>query len=290
MTKKISVLGLGAMGSRMASRLLAGGYDVTVFNRSAGAAAPLIELGAAPAPTPRDAVEGCDIAISCVRDDEASRQVWLEPQGALDALPVSAVAVESSTLTHAWARELGSAMTNAGKTFLDAPVVGSRPQADAGQLIYLAGGKAEALDRVRKVLLVMGGAVYHTGPVGTGTAMKLAVNALFAVQVAALGEVLGLLRRVGLGESNAVDTLSSMPIASPAMKGVGALMAKRTFEPMFPVELVEKDLGYVVDTAAQLSAMTPIASAARATYRKAIEAGLGNDNIHGVMKLFDEVR
>ncbi len=288
MTKKISVLGLGAMGSRMASRLLAAGHEVTVFNRSPGAAVPLVGLGARAADTPRGAVAGCEIAISCLRDDAASRQVWLdESDGALGALPAGAVGVESSTLTHAWARELGSAMANAGQMFLDAPVVGSRPQADAGRLIYLVGGEASTLALVRDVLLVMGGAVHHTGPVGTGTAMKLAVNALFGVQVAALGEMLGLLRRAGIDEASAVETLSSMPVASPAIKGVGGLIVNRAFSPLFPIELVEKDFGYVVDTAADLSTRTPTASAVRAVYRSAIEAGLGDDNIHGVVKLFD---
>ncbi len=288
MTKNIAVLGLGAMGSRMAARLLSAGHSVSVFNRSPNAAAALADAGARAAATPREAVEGCEVVVSCVRDDRASRDVWLdEATGALPALTDGAVAIESSTLTFAWARELGSTMERAGKSFLDAPVVGSRPQADAGQLVYLVGGETATLDQVRDVLLAMGGAVHRAGPVGAGTAMKLAVNALFGVQVAALAEVLGLLRAAGIAEGDAVETLSAMPVTSPAMKGVGGLMAKRVFDPLFPIDLVEKDFGYVVETANALSANVPTASAVRAVYGTAIEAGLGDENIHGVLKLFD---
>ena len=124
-------------------------------------------------------------------------------------------------------------------------------------------------------------------PKAFATAMKLAVNALFGVQVAALAEVLALLRSAGIEEASAVETLSSMPITSPALKGVGGLMAKRTFDPLFPIELVEKDFGYVVDTAAHLSTEAPTAQAVRDVYRSAIDAGLGGDNIHGVLKVFD---
>lgn len=288
MTMKTAVLGLGAMGSRMASRLISGGYHVTVFNRSPDAARPLVELGARQAPSPREAVAGCDVAICCVRDDAASRDVWLDDQtGALASLPSNAVAVESSTLSLAWARELGATMSSAGAKFLEAPVVGSRPQADAGELIFLVGGEAQTLEPLRDLLLVMGGAVHHTGPVGSATAMKLAVNALFGIQVAALAEALALLRSAGIDEASAVETLSAMPIASPAMKGVGALMANRAFEPLFPIELVEKDFGYVVDTGEHLGTDTPTAAAVRGVYRRAIEEGFGGDNIHGVLKLFD---
>jgi 3-hydroxyisobutyrate dehydrogenase len=272
----------------MASRLISAGHHVTVFNRSPEAARPLVELGAHRAPSPREAVAGCDAAICCVRDDAASREVWLDDQtGALASLPSNAVAVESSTLSLGWARELGAAMSSAGLKFLDAPVVGSRPQADAGELIFLVGGEAETLEPLRELLLVMGGAVHRAGPVGSGTAMKLAVNALFGIQIAALAEALALLRSAGVDEASAVETLSAMPIASPAMKGVGALMAKRAFEPLFPIELVEKDFGYVVETGEHLSTDTPTAAAVRGVYRKAIEAGFGGDNIHGVLKLFD---
>ena len=288
MAKKIAFLGLGAMGSRMAARLLEAGHDLSVFNRTPDRAAPLVERGATFEDSPRAAVAGRDIVISMVRDDEASREIWLDPdRGALSGLSDQAIAIESSTLTPAWVEQLSSAMAERQLRFIDAPVVGTRPQAEAGQLIYLVGGEVAVLERVRDVLLAIGGAIHHVGPIGAGTVMKLGVNALFGIQVAALGEVLGMTRRSGISDADAIEALSSMPVTSPALKGVGALVAARKFDPMFPIELVEKDMGYYAKTAKRLGSSTPTGSAVRAVYQQAIEAGFGGDNIAGVAKVFD---
>ena len=202
-------------------------------------------------------------------------------------MPGDAVAVESSTLMPAWVKTLGGEMTSAGVAFLDAPVVGSRPQAEAGQLIYLVGGDGETLARVRDVLLQMGGALHHVGPVGAGATFKLAVNALFGIHVAALSEMLGMLRRAGISDAEAVDVLGEMPITSPALRGIGALIAARKFEPLFPIALVEKDLRYALETSRDLGTGTPTTSTVRAVYQDAIDAGYGGDNIAGVAQLFD---
>ena len=288
MAKKIAFLGLGAMGSRMAARLLEAGHDLSVFNRTPDRAAPLVERGATFEDSPRAAAAGRDIVISMVRDDEASREIWLDPdRGALSGLSDQAIAIESSTLTPAWVEQLSSAMAERQLRFIDAPVVGTRPQAEAGQLIYLVGGEVAVLERVRDVLLAIGGAIHHVGPIGAGTVMKLGVNALFGIQVAALGEVLGMTRRSGISDADAIEALSSMPVTSPALKGVGALVAARKFDPMFPIELVEKDMGYYAKTAERLGSSTPTGSAVRAVYQQAIEAGFGGDNIAGVAKVFD---
>src|SRR5919109_4498430 len=139
---EIAVLGLGAMGSRMAANLVKAGYGVRVWNRTADAATPLVEAGARQAPSPREAAAGAAFVIAMLRDDEASRKVWLDPEnGAFRALDPQAVAIESSTLTLDWIRNLGQAAAEQGLSLLEAPVAGSRPQAEAGQLIYLCGGK-----------------------------------------------------------------------------------------------------------------------------------------------------
>jgi 3-hydroxyisobutyrate dehydrogenase len=192
---RIAVLGLGAMGSRMAARLLGAGHQVSVYNRSAGPAHDLVAAGAVAGKTPRAAAEGAEIVIAMVRDNEASRAIWCDEQdGALRGFGAGAIAIESSTLTPGWVRELGAEVQQAGARFLDAPVVGSRPQADAGQLIHLVGGDADIFDRAKGVLSALGGAAHHVGPVGAGARLKLAVNALFGVQVAALAELLALLK------------------------------------------------------------------------------------------------
>src|SRR5271168_1104442 len=138
---RIAVLGLGAMGRRMAVRLLRAGHSVSVYNRSAGPLHDLVAAGAMAGTTPRAAADGAEIVIAMVRDNEASRAVWCDEQdGALKGIGAGAIAIESSTLTPGWVRELAAKVQQTGANLLDAPVVGSRPQADAGQLIHLVGG------------------------------------------------------------------------------------------------------------------------------------------------------
>lgn len=284
-TMNIAFLGLGAMGQRMARRLVDAKHTLTVYNRTHDRAEAFAkESGATAARTPKDAVANAEIVIAMVTDDDASRDLWLHPEhGAAAALPEGAIAIESSTLTPAWIAELATHLD----VFLDAPVAGSRPQAEAGQLIYLVGGSASVVDRVRPLLEVMGGAVRHVGELGAGASMKLAVNTLFAVQVATLGEVVGMLEHSGMDRQKALDALAGMPITAPALKGVAGLMATRSYGPLFPIHLVEKDLRYASKTASALGTCAPLASAARDVYESAKQKGFGGDNIHGVAKLFE---
>ena len=288
MAQTIAFLGLGAMGSRMARRLHDAGYDVAVYNRTPERCEPLRQAGLTVADTPRDAAQGRDVVIGMLRDDDASRTVWLGPvSGALQGLKEGAVAIESSTLSPAWVGELAQHVHGRGAAFLDAPVVGSRPQAEAGKLLYLVGGADADIDRVREVLLQMGGQVQHVGSTGAGMVLKLGVNALFGIQVAALGEVLGMTRRAGIDDGRALALLAKMPVTSPALAGVGNLMAARTFAPMFPIELVEKDLEYAERAARELGTAVPTTKAVREVYERAKAYELGHENIHGVMKLYD---
>ncbi|WP_428261447.1 NAD(P)-dependent oxidoreductase [Haliangium sp.] len=284
---EISILGLGAMGSRMAQRLLAAGHAVTVYNRTLARIQPLLDRGATAAATPREAATGADLVIAMVTDDDASRALWCGPDGALAGLAPGAIAIESSTLTPAWVRTLDEQVRARDAHLLDAPVAGSRPQAEAGALIYLVGGPASALDRARPALAAMAGAIHHVGPVGAGATVKLAVNALFGVQVAALAELLGVLARADIEPARAVELLTAMPVTSPALAGVGALMAARSFAPQFPIDLVEKDLGYLEANAAQVAAEVPTTRAVREVYAQAQRAGHGGDNIAAVARLFE---
>jgi 3-hydroxyisobutyrate dehydrogenase len=284
---KIAFVGLGAMGSRMAGNLLKAGHTVTVWNRDPSKATPLAALGAVIAGTPKATVPGAEIVIAMVRDDEASQRVWLDPEsGALGGLGRQAIAIESSTLTVGWVKMLSAAAAARGVSFLDAPVVGSRPQAEAAELIFLAGGDSGVLARAEPVLRVMGSAVHHVGPNGAGAALKLGINALFGIQVAALAEVLALLRVQGVSSAKAAEIIGSTPVASPAAKGAAQSMLAGAFAPMFPVELVEKDFSYVAEMGNGLDAPAPMAAAARAVMNRAIDAGFRTDNITGIVRLY----
>ncbi len=285
---RVAVLGIGAMGSRIAQNLLNCNHQVVVYNRTADKVKPLLDKGAVYAPTPREAAEQADIVISMVTDNDVSRAVWLDVEtGAVRGLGKDAIAIESSTLTVNWTRELAAKIESCGAGFLDAPVVGSRPQADTGKLIYLVGGKAEILAQVQPVLLSAGAStVHHVGSVGQGMAMKLAVNALFGIQVAALAEIIGMLTKDGVTSEKAIECIGALPVLSPAAKGAGSLMVTNNHAPMFPIELVEKDFRYIIQTAQAVDAPTPGSTAIHDVYQKAIAKGYGNDNITGVVQLF----
>jgi len=265
----IAFLGLGAMGRRMAARLVPD-HTVAVWNRSAGVAVP----GAASAPTPAAAASDADIVITMVTDDDAARSVWLGADGALTAMRPGAVAVEVSTVTPAWIAELGAAADAREVRLLDAPVAGSTPQAEAGALAFLVGGDEATFAEVRPVLALLSKVQIHAGARGRGAVLKLMVNALFAAQVAALGEVLQLAETQGMTTEDAMRLLGPLPVTSPAAQGVGALMVAGDHGSRFPVRLVEKDLRYAVAAGAG-----PVIEAARARYAAAREAGHGDANL-----------
>lgn len=285
---RIAILGLGAMGARMAANLLEAGHDLAVWNRSPGRGAALVERGARRASSPKNAVVGAEFVIAMLRDDDASREIWTDQAcGALAGMAEGAIAIESSTLSVGWTRELAGRCAHAGIAFLDAPVAGSRPQAEAKALIHLVGGEPEIVERARPVLAAIGAALVHAGPAGSGAVMKLAVNMLFGVQVACVAELLALMRRNGLAPDEAFARLAATPVCSPAAKAAGEAMLGGNFAPQFPVELVEKDFGYAVEALGGGDA-APVAAAVRKVFIRAMEEGLGDQNLTAVTKLYGQ--
>lgn len=287
MTGPVAFLGLGAMGQRMARRLLEAGHPVRVWNRDPAKAMALGAAGAQVAGTPGEAAEGASVVLAMVRDDLASRRVWCAPaDGALARMPAGAVAVDCSTLGLDWVSELAAAAAAGGVSFLDAPVAGSRPQADSGLLIHLVGGDLPALQRAEPILKAWSAAVHHVGPNGTGALAKLMLNQFFAVQVAAMAEILGLAKGFDADFVRLVDAITATPVCSPALKMAAQAMLAGLHAPQFPVDLVEKDLGYAADAGGRVAAKMPLGRAVRAVVSDAQSAGLGGDNLTALARLY----
>ena len=282
---KITVLGMGAMGSRMALSLLKAEHEVTVWNRSIDKTETVRQAGAKVAHTPRQAAKDAEFVISMVRDDAASEEVWLSDTGALAGMNKEAIAIESSTLTVAWIKELGTKFNQQGIDFIDAPVAGTRPQAEAAKLIYFVGGDVAVYNRAKPILQAMGSKINHVGDVGSGMAVKLAVNSLFAVQVSAMAELINMMHQSGLDEARAIEILADTPVCSPAAAMAGKAIAAQKFAPLFPIELVEKDLNYALENLSNPENL-PLINATQGIYAKAIEKGYGEDNITGVAQLY----
>jgi 3-hydroxyisobutyrate dehydrogenase len=214
--KRIAFLGLGRMGSAMASRLLARGYGVSVYNRTAERARPLVAAGAKLARTAREACTGVEAVVAMTADDVSSRAMWLGGDGALAAeLAPNALAIECSTVSHAWALELARLAARRGLRYIDAPVTGLPDAAAAGELTLLVGADPADLDAARPLLAALAARVLHFGPVGAGTAYKLAVNLIGSVQIASAAEGLALAERAGLDPKLVVEAIATGQAASP---------------------------------------------------------------------------
>ena len=280
----VCFLGLGVMGSEMAGRVLDAGHSLTVWNRSRERAEPLVRRGAILASTPRAAAADADVVVAMLADDEASRAVWLGPDGALAGLGAGATAIESSTVSPAWIGELAGLVSAHGATLLDAPVTGSRTHAASGELRFLVGGPVETLERARPILAAMGREIVHLGPAGSGARMKLINNFVCGVQAAALAEGLALIEAAGLNGADAMGVLASGAPGSPLVNAVGPRMARSDYTVNFALALMDKDLRYAIADADDFGMDLRTAVTARALFGDALTAGLGDRDFSAVIE------
>ncbi|HXE81461.1 MAG TPA: NAD(P)-dependent oxidoreductase [Vicinamibacterales bacterium] len=281
----ITLLGLGIMGTGMAGRLLDAGYPLTVYNRTRLRADALAAKGARVADTPREAVAGAAVVIGMVADDQASRAIWTGPDGALASVGRGSVLIESSTLTIGWVRELAAMAADRGCEFLDAPVAGTRPHAASGQLLFMVGGEAATLDRVRDVFTPMARAVVHVGPVGSGARLKLINNFMAAVQAASFAEALALIEKSGLNREAALGVLTNGAPGSPMVRTMAERMTERAYEPPnFALRLMVKDIRYAIGEAGEYGVPFDTARAALGIFERALAAGHGDIDFAAIVE------
>jgi len=194
----IGFIGLGAMGSRIAGRLLDAGHHVYGTNRTKPKAEGLIERGLQWRDTPREVAAAADVVFSMVTDDDALDAISLGPDGILAGLVEGKVYVDMSTVSPRASRELAARVDSLGAQMLDAPVSGSIPQAESGTLAIMVGGDRHAFGQVEPLLAELGQTVTHVGTNGQGLLLKLAVNISLAVQTLAFSEGLLLAERGGI--------------------------------------------------------------------------------------------
>lgn len=284
MTQRVAVLGLGTMGKGMAKNLLRAGFPVTAYNRTVAKAEPLAASGALIANTPAEAARDAEVVISMLSDDDACRSTWTGEHGALSSLKPGAVIVESSTVTPAWIAELEGLALKRSLNLLDAPVTGSRIQADAGQLTFLVGGDSGTLERVRPVLAAMSKEIVPLGPVGSGARMKLINNFLCGVQVASLAEGLTWIERAGLDREKALKILCNGAPGSPLIHTISARMIAATYDVNFLLSLMRKDMQYAGSDAATVGVELRTAQTAEARFVEAVEAGFGDNDMSAVIE------
>jgi 3-hydroxyisobutyrate dehydrogenase len=277
---RVAFLGLGNMGAGMAARLLSAGHTVTVYNRNVARTAPLVAAGARAASTPRDACTGADAAFSMTADDDSSRAVWLGESGGLAALPPRAFVIECSTVSHDWALDLAQAAQSRGLRYLDAPVTGLPDAAASGALTLLVGASAEDLESARALLEPLASRVLHFGAVGTGTAYKLTINLMGAVQIGSAAEGMALAERAGLDATAVGAAFETSQAASPqVVRNVRRFLANdHDRNVVFSAALRLKDVEYALRLARKVGLDCAFGEAAAQTLRRLIAAGHAAEN------------
>jgi 3-hydroxyisobutyrate dehydrogenase len=223
-------------------------------------------------------------------DDAASRGVYLSGDGVVAGARPETVFIECSTVSLGWIAELDAVARAAGCALIDAPVTGSKVQADSGQLLFLAGGDAAVLERVKPVLSTMARAILHLGPSGSGALMKLVNNFMCGVQAVALAEAVAFIERSQLDRQQALAVLLDGAPGSPLVKTLAPRMANRDYATNFALELMGKDLAYAMAEAARLNLELGTATAARAQFAKAREAGLERKDFSAVVEVLRDAR
>ncbi|GAC1636955.1 MAG: NAD(P)-dependent oxidoreductase [Herpetosiphon sp.] len=283
--QQVALIGLGIMGAGMAHNLLRAGVPLTVYNRNAEKSAPLANAGARVAASATEAATGADVVIAMLSNDDASREIWTAADGALAGVKAGAILIESSTLTPTWIRELSALGHERGCSLLDAPVSGSKPQAEAGELAFFVGGDAPTLEKVRPLLEAMGKRIHHLGPVGSGAEMKIVNNLMGGVQIAALAEGLVLAERAGLNKEQVLDLLMNGAPGSPIVRSKLQKMADHDYETNFALRWMEKDLSYALAEAERNGMRMSVVAAARALYRSGSAMGLSDQDFSAVAEV-----
>jgi 3-hydroxyisobutyrate dehydrogenase len=284
----LAFIGLGQMGGAMAARLLAAGHVVQVYNRTGARAGPLVQQGAHLFATPAAACSNVDAVIAMVADDPASRAVWCGAEGVLSArLKPNALAIECSTLSQTWVLELAARAQALGLRYIDAPVTGLPDTAAAGALTLLVGAAMADLDAARELLGAFSERIIHFGAPGAGTAYKLIINMLGAVQIASVAEALAIAERAGLDLHTVADAIATGQAASPQVVRNSRRMVAGNHHQnvVFTPRLRLKDVRYALQLAQQLGIASPFGSLAEAGLRQLCETGLQDANESAIVEV-----
>ena len=261
---KIGFIGLGNMGSAMAMNLLKAGHNVTVYNRTAQKAKPLIDQGAHPAADPAE-TSRADVVFTMLADDRAVESVSFGESGILAHLQPGSVHISSSTISVDLSQKLAAAHEKQNQRFIAAPVFGRPEAAAAGDLIVVVAGRADAIDRCTPLFDVIGQRTFRFGlQPSAANLIKLSGNFLIASVLESLSEAMALVGKAGIDQHEYVDFLTSTLFAAPVYKTYGVLIADRKFQPAgFAAPLGLKDVRLTLAAGEQFRVPLPLASLIR---------------------------
>jgi len=258
---RLGFIGLGTMGGQMAARLLAKGHTVTGFNRTRSKAEWLVRKGMVLAQTPREVAEASDIVFAMVTNNAALRGVAEGPDGLIAGMGPGKYFVDISTVNPDLSREIAEKVRAAGADMVDSPVSGSVITLQEGKLSLMVGGRPEAFEALKPILLDIGPKVTHVGSNGLALSMKIAVNLSLAVQMLAFSEGVLLAEKSGIPRETAVDVLCNSAIASPMVKYRGPFVLQQPPEAWFDVNMMQKDMLLAMELGRKLDVPLPTTAA-----------------------------
>jgi len=259
---QLGFLGLGAMGSRLAMRLLKAGYHLTMYDRTREKTQPLAQLGARAAATLAEVAATSTVVFSSLADDAAVEAVLQGPEGAFAGAHPGTTFIEMSTILPTTSRALAAAAHARGMHLLDVAISGSTPLVETGAITLLAGGERDVYERCLPLLTALTQRCFYMGPSGMGTTMKLVVNALLGVGMQALGEALALGEKAGLDKDRLLDVLGETTLISPRQKLALENVRRGEYPVTFALRLMHKDYGLILNEAAALHVPMPMTAIA----------------------------
>jgi 3-hydroxyisobutyrate dehydrogenase-like beta-hydroxyacid dehydrogenase len=279
--RKVGFLGLGIMGLRMARNLALRGFEVTVWNRTRAAAEELAagQPGIQVASSPAELAAGVDAFCTCLADPAALSLVARGPEGLFAGAKEGQLFIDFSTVSPELTVSLEAECSRRGLHFLEAPVTGSKLGAQKGTLLVMAGGKQAALDVAAPVLAAVSEKTVHCGAVGAASQVKLAGNALIALMLQGLSEGMLVAQKAGVDPAVLLEVVQASGFRSPYYDFKGGALLRRDFDTHFSIDLMFKDLGLFLDSAARHKVPTPTAAAVRETYQLARAHGAGDQDI-----------
>ena len=288
MIKTIAYLGLGTMGSGMASNLLKAGYELTVWNRDREKCEPFARKGAHVADAPADTVSDVDLVMYCLSNDQAVEEVVFGAKGILSGINEGQIAMDMSTVLPAMSLREQEAYTKHGVDFIDAPVFGSKQESANAKLWIMAAGNKAIYEKVKPVLEHLGQTVHYFGKNGNATAMKLVGNLIVALEMEALAEGLVLAQKAGLELNTVMKVVKVADFRSPLLVSNGQNILKRDFSTSFALKLMLKDASLIEKFAESLQSPTPALRVVQKNLESAVALGFGKENASAVIKALEK--
>ncbi|MEM8862217.1 MAG: NAD(P)-dependent oxidoreductase [Chloroflexota bacterium] len=279
---KIGFIGLGIMGGRMAANLLKNGADLTIYNRTKAKASGLLEEGAKWAEDLSNMSE-MDIVFTMLAHPEAVTEMAIGANGFLNHLRPGKIWVDCSTVNPSFSRMMADEAAARNIKFIDAPVAGTKPQAQNGELVFITGGNAEDIETCRPFFEMMGSRVAHMGENGKGASLKVVVNLMLAQTMAAFAESVALGESLGISQEVLFNTLMGGPVVPPFVASKRDMMTNNVYEdPQFPLRWMQKDVQMAAVSAYETGISMPIANVTKEIYQMATQAGFGDQDFSAI--------